>query len=95
MERTSKTDNPERDRELEGKARTLVDSLNTGLQNITSRPEWAEYFEERDGAVSNELVLRLSAFGTLFIVNFITPTLREAFEVRNVKKDKSWWKFWR
>ena len=49
MERTGKTGNPERDRELEGKARTLV----------------------------------------------IIPTLREAFEIRGVKKDKGWWKFWK
>lgn len=46
--------------------------------------------ESEDG----EVLLGLSDLGTLFLMNFITPTLTEAFYNQAREGNKKWW-FWR
>ncbi len=47
--------------------------------------------ESEDG----EVLLGLSDLGTLFLMNFITPTLTEAFYSQPQEGKKKWWGFWR
>jgi hypothetical protein len=47
--------------------------------------------ESEDG----EVILGLSDLGTLFLMNFITPTLTEAFYNQAQGEVKKWWEFWR
>jgi hypothetical protein len=47
--------------------------------------------ESEDG----EVLLGLSDLGTLFLMNFITPTLTEAFYNQARREEKKWWEFWR
>jgi hypothetical protein len=47
--------------------------------------------ESEDG----EVILGLSDLGTLFLMNFITPALTEAFYNQAQRQGKKWWEFWR
>lgn len=47
--------------------------------------------ESEDG----EVLLGLSDLGTLFLMNFITPTLTEAFYSQARREGNKWWEFWR
>jgi hypothetical protein len=47
--------------------------------------------ESKDG----EVILGLSDLVTLFLMNFITPTLTEAFYNQVQREVKKWWEFWR
>ena len=47
--------------------------------------------ESEDG----EVLLGLSDLGMLFLMNFITPTLAEAFYSQARRERNKWWEFWR
>ncbi len=47
--------------------------------------------ESEDG----EVLLGLSDLGTLFLMNFITPTLTETFYSQAQREGSKWWEFWR
>lgn len=47
--------------------------------------------ESEDG----EVLLGLSDLGTLFLMNFITPTLAEVFYNQARRERRKWWEFWR